>query len=43
MNLKSKSKVFKNLVEKIDIVMIEGKVFDEIAGNFEKSAYQSQR
>jgi|TARA_A100001388_G_C28416942_1_gene333230 hypothetical protein len=36
MNLKSKSKVFKNLVEKIDVVMSEGKDFDEIAGKLKR-------
>jgi hypothetical protein len=32
MNLKSKSKLFKSLVEKIDIALSEGTNFDEIAG-----------
>jgi hypothetical protein len=32
MNLKSKSKMFKSLVEKIDIALSEGTNFDEIAG-----------
>jgi hypothetical protein len=32
MNLKSKSKMFRSLVEKIDIAMSEGTSFDEIAG-----------
>ena len=32
MNLKSKSKLFKTLVEKIDIALSEGTNFDEIAG-----------
>ena len=32
MNLKSKSKLFKALVEKIDIALSEGTNFDEIAG-----------
>jgi len=36
MNLKCKSKVFKNLVEKIDTVMSEGTNFDEIAGNLKR-------
>ena len=36
MNLKCKSKVFKNLVEKMDIVMSEGTNFDEIAGGLKK-------
>ena len=31
-NLKSKSKLFKSLVEKIDIALSEGTNFDEIAG-----------
>ncbi len=30
--LKSKSKMFKGLVEKIDLALSEGKTFDEIAG-----------
>jgi hypothetical protein len=32
MNLKSKSKMFKGLVEKIDIALSEGTSFDELAG-----------
>ena len=32
MNLKSKSKMFKGLVEKIDIALWEGTSFDEVAG-----------
>jgi hypothetical protein len=32
MNLKSKSKLFKSLVEKMDIALSEGTNFDEIAG-----------
>lgn len=36
MNLKCKSKIFKNLVEKIDTVMSEGNNFDEIAGKLKK-------
>ena len=36
MNLKSKSKMFKALVEKMDIALSEGNGFDEIANNLKK-------
>lgn len=36
MNLKSKSKMFKALVEKMDMALSEGSSFDEIAGNLKK-------
>jgi len=36
MNLKSKSKMFKALVEKMDMALSEGNSFDEIAGNLKK-------
>ena len=36
MNLKSKSKMFKTLVEKMDMALSEGNSFDEIAGNLKK-------
>ena len=36
MNLKSKSKMFKALVEKMDIALSEGTSFDEVAGNLKK-------
>lgn len=36
MNLKCKSKIFKNLVEKIDTVMSEGTNFDDIAGKLKR-------
>ncbi len=36
MNLKSKSKMFKALVEKMDMALSEGTGFDEIAGNLKK-------
>ena len=31
MNLKSKSKIFRSLVEKMDLALSEGKSFDEIS------------
>lgn len=36
MNLKSKSKMFKALVEKMDMALSDGTNFDEIAGNLKK-------
>ena len=36
MNLKSKSKMFKTLVEKVDMAMSEGSNFDEIVGSLKK-------
>jgi len=36
MNLKSKSKMFKALVDKMDIALSEGTSFDEVAGNLKK-------
>ena len=36
MNLKSKSKMFKALVEKMDTALSEGSSFDEIAGDLKK-------
>ena len=36
MNLKSKSKMFKALVEKMDMALSEGNSFDEIANNLKK-------
>ena len=36
MNLKSKSKMFKALVEKMDVALSEGRSFDEIAGRLKR-------
>ena len=36
MNLKSKSKIFKTLVEKMDMALSEGSNFDEVASNLKK-------
>lgn len=36
MNLKSKSKMFKALVEKMDMALSDGTNFDEVAGNLKK-------
>ena len=36
MNLKSKSKMFKALIEKMDMALSDGTNFDEIAGNLKK-------
>ena len=36
MNLKSKSKTFRSMVEKMDIALSEGRSFDEIAGSLKK-------
>lgn len=37
MNLKSKSKMFKALVEKMDIALSSGTSFNEVAGNLKKT------